>query len=221
MVNKVNVKIGDKYNKLTIIEDLGYHTTTGGNKLRIMKCKCECGNIKNVLLNELRTGKTKSCGCYNLEKAGEHLSTHNLSGTRLYSIWKDMKKRCFNKNTTNYDDYGGRGITVCEEWASDYKQFHDWSINNGYNDKLSIDRIDVNGNYEPNNCRWVTSKVQNSNTRKQKEFIAISPEGKSYTHKVISQFAELHNLERRQISDCLNGKQKSHRGWTFKRLEVK
>lgn len=218
-MNKINVKIGDKYNKLTIIEDIGYHVTSGGNKLRLMKCECECGNKVEVTLNQLRSNKTVSCGCFNLEKAGKHFIKHNLSNTRIYRIWKDMLRRCNNPNRRNYKDYGGRGIEVCKEWSDDFMNFYSWSIDNGYNDGLTIERVNVNRNYEPDNCEWITSFQQKSNTRKQKEFLAISPDGKEYTVKVQTHFAVEHGLDRRQIGDCLRGRQKTHKGWRFTYIE--
>lgn len=90
---------------------------------------------------------------------------HGKKNTRLYRIWLQMKNRCFNIRTNRYKDYGGRGITVCDEWKNDFTKFYDWSILNGYQENLTIDRIDNDGNYEPSNCRWVTVKIQNRNSR--------------------------------------------------------
>ena len=90
---------------------------------------------------------------------------HGLKKTRLYGIWLQIKNRCFNSNTGRYKDYGGRGITMCEEWRNNFQTFYDWSMSHGYSDELTIDRIDNNGNYEPSNCRWVTVKIQNRNAR--------------------------------------------------------
>lgn len=217
-MRKIEIHKGDRYNRLSIIEEVESEFTSGGNKKRMVKAECECGTVKTYQLNELRTGKTKSCGCYNLEKIKQRRTSHGDSGTRLYKIWKDMRKRCNNPNSTNYNNYGGRGIKVCEEWFI-YESFKNWSLINGYSDKLSIDRIDVNGDYEPLNCRWVTVKEQNINTRRQRKFLAISPSGETFEHNVIKVFAEEHGLNHKSISECLRGRTKSHRGWYFKRLD--
>lgn len=131
-------------------------------------CRCECGTEREVLSQFLLNGQSKSCGCLNREKASERMKkmskTHGLSKTRLYSIWKNIHSRCLNKNNPGYQNYGGRGITLCDEWH-DYKNFYQWSMSNGYKDDLTIDRIDVNGSYEPSNCRWTSKKMQGNNKR--------------------------------------------------------
>jgi len=129
-------------------------------------CQCECGNIKIVHGNSLRKGLSASCGCLGHENAAKARRKHGDAGKRLYGIWKSMIARCEgnlreSKTKTNYKD---RGIRVCQEWH-DYKVFKEWALKNGYQDNLSIDRIDVNGNYEPSNCRWVNIKTQNNNSR--------------------------------------------------------
>ena len=129
-------------------------------------CECDCGNITTVLTEALKSGHTKSCGCLGKEKRLEANKTHNLTNNRIYSIWHGIKARCFNNNEKAYKNYGERGITLCEEWKNNFMTFYNWSINNGYQDNLTIDRINVNGNYEPNNCRWVNQKQQSRNMRK-------------------------------------------------------
>jgi len=133
-------------------------------------CKCSCGNIVTIRNDALTSGKTQSCGCITKEiaKTGINRRKHGLWGTRLHRIWGAMKTRCFNKNFARYKDYGGRGITVCDEWKNNFDAFYDWAMAHGYSDELSIDRIDVNGNYEPLNCRWSTIQEQNVNKRNSK-----------------------------------------------------
>jgi hypothetical protein len=132
----------------------------------IWKCACDCGNETNVRSDSLLSGHTRSCGCLIATVATKHGMRH----TRLYRIWGLMKSRCFNPNRDNFASYGGRGITVCEEWINDFPVFRDWALSNGYNDGLSIDRIDNDGNYEASNCRWVSPKVQCNNRRNNKFF---------------------------------------------------
>lgn len=133
-------------------------------------CKCDCGIEKEIIACRLHT--VKSCGCLEKENK-EHLSkctrTHGMTETRLYSVWCGIKDRCFNQNVEHYDRYGGRGITMCNEWRNSFEAFRDWAYSTGYDDKLSgkeqsIDRINVDGNYCPENCRWVTQKQQMRNT---------------------------------------------------------
>lgn len=125
-------------------------------------CQCECGNIATVRGNSLTRGNTKSCGCLVYESKN---IKHGMKHTRLYRIWSNMKGRCCTSTNHAYDRYGGRGISVCQEWMSDFKTFYEWAMSSGYSENLSIDRIDVNGNYEPSNCRWATPKEQSDNKR--------------------------------------------------------
>ncbi len=139
------------------------------NKKVMWECLCDCGNLKIISGHNLRLGITKSCGCLQKETVGEQSriinKKHGFSRTKLYGIWKGMRQRCYNKRSIKYKDYGGRGISICDEWMKDFINFREWAIKNGYKENLSIDRKDVNGNYEPSNCRWATAKQQVRNTR--------------------------------------------------------
>ena len=149
-------------------------------KKRYWKCKCDCGNYTIVCASQLLSGKTKSCGCLRKQIARENAikthTTHHFTQTRLYDIWRSMKKRCYLKTHMHYSSYGARGIKICEEWKNDFISFYNWAMENGYRDDLTIDRIDVNGNYEPNNCRWATIKQQQNNKRNN---IFLTYEGKT------------------------------------------
>lgn len=129
---------------------------------RFWKCICSCGNEVVVEQGNLKQGLTTSCGCARKKKH----TIHNFSNTRIYRIWNGMKSRCYNPNTPDYQYYGLKGISVCEEWLNDFLTFHEWSLKNGYSENLTIDRINPFRNYEPSNCRWVDRKEQAKNTRK-------------------------------------------------------
>lgn len=132
-------------------------------------CQCSCGNTKVISGNSLQQGRTKSCGCLDKEAHVQrpNRTDHGFSHHRLYRIWKAMKNRCLNPNSPDYQKYyGGRGITICDSWKNNFWRFYNWTILNGYNDNLSIDRIDPNGNYEPSNCRWATPEEQRRNQRR-------------------------------------------------------
>ena len=131
-------------------------------------CQCDCGNKKEVSTQSLKSGKVQSCGCLHKEMLINRLTTHGKTKTRIYRIWSRMKASCSNPNVIGYKNYGGRGITVCCEWRNNFMSFYNWAIANGYSDELTIDRIDVNGNYEPSNCKWSTKKEQANNMRTNK-----------------------------------------------------
>lgn len=126
-------------------------------------CRCDCGKEKSVLRRSLISGNSKGCGCDRGENMAKVNTVHGMCNTRLYNIWKNMRKRCHSENSTSYKNYGGRGIFVCEEWRYSFENFKDWALENGYADDLTIDRVDVNGGYCPENCRWTTYKVQGRN----------------------------------------------------------
>lgn len=164
MLSKLNL-LGQRFGNLTVIERL-----PSKNHRTMWCCLCDCGNIITVRGSHLSSGHTKSCGCYQKEQASKSSIKHGKSNTRLFHIWIGMKKRCYNKNCKSYKDYGARGIEICDEWLNNFESFYNWANNNGYTNTLTIDRIDVNGNYEPNNCRWATQIQQVRNSRHNRYF---------------------------------------------------
>lgn len=169
---------GQKYNKLLIVERRGSDQL--GHTLWL--CKCDCGNYKICRGDKVKTGGIKSCGCNNRQ------SSHGLCNHRLYTIFSRMKDRCYNKNASNYKYYGARGIKICDDWLTDFIRFYAWSMENGYKGNLTIDRIDVNGNYEPDNCRWVTHLEQQHNKTNS---VILDYNGKSLC---ISEWAQVLNI---------------------------
>lgn len=159
--------IGQKNNFLTVTG-----LTRNKRKEKRFICKCDCGKITHVNPNNWETGVVKSCGCMAVELMRKALKKENpLNSRRTYRIWKGMKQRCYNPRTDNYMDYGGRGICICSQWLDSYKEFEAWAFSHGYSNELSIDRINVNGNYEPSNCRWATDEIQMKNRRPIDEWI--------------------------------------------------
>lgn len=160
-MSKINDLTGKKFGRLKVVRYYG----SNKNGRALWLCQCECGNTKVIVGNSLINKATISCGCYNKEHSKNIHTKHNMSYSKIYKVWNGMKTRCYNKNFLYYCNYGGRGIKICDEWKNDFSKFYEWAINNGYKEGLTIDRINNDGNYEPNNCRWVTRAEQNRNKR--------------------------------------------------------
>lgn len=154
--------IGEKYGRLAVLEFAGVYQSPS-RPHRLYKCKCECGNVTIVRLNTLRSGNTRSCGCLLSEKSRERSIKHGLRHTKEYICWMRMKDRCFNKNSKDYKNYGGRGISVCDEWKNDFEQFYKDMGEKPAN--TSIERIDNNKGYSKDNCKWDNSFNQCRNKR--------------------------------------------------------
>ena len=151
---------GQRFERLKVIKEVG--RSSGGHVQWL--CECDCGKTTVVASNNLRQGKIVSCGCNKREKA----TKHEQWGTRIYRTWSNMVQRCTNPNSKFYKLYGGRGITVCQEWTEDFKAFYDWAMANGYQEELQIDRIDNDKGYSPDNCRWITHAQNCNNMQKNK-----------------------------------------------------
>ena len=198
--------IGQKFGRLTVISKAEKHIQPSGQRKTCWLCKCDCGNEIIIKGSDLKSGHTQSCGCLRIEK----ITKHSLFGTRIYTIWHNIKHRCYNSKDSNYKNYGGRGIKICEEWKNDFKAFYDWAINNGYNEsakrgECTIDRIDVYGNYEPSNCRFVNIKVQQNN-KTNNHLITYNGE----THN-ISEWSKILNIKFSTLLARLN------RGWSVEK----
>lgn len=195
MAKRIDIT-GMKFGRLTVMD---YHHTNA-SQYACWRCRCDCGKVVVVPGKSLRTGNTKSCGCLNIDAATERIisfnTAHSGAHTRLFRIWSSIKTRCENPNAINYKDYGGRGIKLCEEWHT-FELFRDWALANGYADNLSIDRIDVDGIYEPSNCRWATNSEQ-ANNRRTNRIIEFNGE-----KKTLKQWAETLGISGEALSKRL------------------
>lgn len=185
---------GQKFGKLTTLYRLYNYHKRGTHWL----CVCECGRFVIITMQNLK--KVRSC----IKCRKPSNIKHNKVHTRLYEIYQGMKQRCYNKNAPAYKNYGGRGIVMCDEWCNDFMLFHDWAINNDYRDSLSIDRIDVNGNYEPDNCRWADKQTQNINTRRELYGIVL------HEYNSLEYFSLKYNVPRQLIRQRF-----IQYGWSF------
>ena len=169
---------------------------------RYILCKCDCGTEKSINLHSLLNGCSNSCGCLRREYIASKNFKHGFANRnneleRIYCIWSGMKKRCYSETDPGYKNYGGRGITICDEWKDNYPAFREWSISNGYSDELSIDRIDNDKGYAPDNCRWTTAKVQGNNTRVNHR---VTYKGETHT---LSEWSDITGIDDNRIGQRL------------------
>ena len=194
--------VGQKFGRLTVIDEA---SDSRHEKNRHVKwlCECECGNLVSVQSNSLHNGTTLSCGCYHSDRVIETHTKHGLCYDRINRIYKAMHQRCENPKAFRYDRYGGRGIKVCDEWSGEkgFENFYAWSSQNGYSEDLSIDRIDNNKGYSPNNCRWVDHETQDNN-KSTNHYVTYNGETKT-----LSQWGRAMGLKKSTIQGRL------HRGW--------
>ena len=165
---------GQRFGYLTALSRVG----SNAQGIALWLCECDCGNRKIVSGSKLREGAVKSCGCMTKKLIAISLGreAHGCSNDRLYNVWRTMKARCDNPNNEKYPDYGGRGIKVCEEWHESFSSFRKWALENGYDyaaprGACTIDRVDVDGDYEPSNCRWTDAKTQSNNQRPRTKIV--------------------------------------------------
>lgn len=203
---KYHLEIGDRLNRWTII-DKADPFIYGGNDVRIRwLCRCDCGTEREVLQCSLINGKSKSCGCMRIENANNANVTHHMSRSRIYSVYRSMIQRCYNETNNDYHNYGGRGIEVCDEWRCNFEAFAAWAYEHGYSDmakkySISLDRIDNDGNYSPENCRFTTYSVQGNNTRRNRYIVA---NGEKHT---VAEWSRIQGVSPSRIRGRMN------RGW--------
>lgn len=202
-------KVGTKHNKLSFIAVDDVKSKEKGRLYYVLRC--DCGNIVSVRKDLWESGNTKACGCL----YQTHGQAKKGSRTRIYNIYHGMKKRCYNKASKSYLWYGARGITVCDEWLNDFTVFYDWAISNGYADNLTIERKDNNKDYSPENCCWVTMEQQHKNTRKTTPVRIVETNEVFLT---ISECAKAIDGFGGNISNCLNGKAKTYKGYHYENL---
>lgn len=195
--------VGNKYGYLTVIDRV--NNARSGHSRWLYKCIC--GNMVEVLKNNLKNGNVKSCGCMHGKLSSDSHKSHGYSYSRLYRIYYSMRARCYNPNHRAYEEYGGRGITICDECMGDngFIAFRDWAESNGYNDNLSIDRKDNNKGYFPGNCKWSTDKEQLNNRRDNH---LITYKGKTHT---ASEWGDITGVGRDNIYCRLQ------KGWSIER----
>lgn len=172
---------GEVFGRYTVLGPAEPHITPNGAKAKMWHCRCACGTEKDVYESNLLHSKNQSCGCYTLDR----LTKHGMTGTKLYGVWQGMIRRCTYKKHIDYEWYQSKGISVCDEWGKNFLNFYDWSMTHGYEEGLTLDRIDNNKGYCPENCRWVTPKEQANNRSTN---INITYNGETKTLKQWAEF---------------------------------
>ena len=198
--------IGKRFGRLTVVEEAGRDK----HRSILWKCKCDCGGESIVRTHNLRCGNSTSCGCLHREKTKMINYKTGQYKSRIYHTWINMKTRCHTPTAWEYKNYGARGIVICDEWRNDFKAFYNWAMENGYTDELTIDRIDNDGNYCPENCRWVDRVTQNRNQRNTR---LITYNGET---KHLFDWADEFGINRNTLAGRL------YRGWSIERaLNIK
>lgn len=185
---------GKRFGRLVAIKRGEDELRKDGRHNSTFICQCDCGNIVRVVSSRLKSGNTQSCGCLHKQKTSEINKSHGMRNTRIYGIWCRMKQRCYNPNSIDYKEYGGRGISVAEEWKNSFENFMEWSMISGYSDNLTIDRKDNERGYSPDNCQWVSRSIQSNNKRNNRK---ISFNGKIQN---ISEWAKETGISRATIA---------------------
>lgn len=193
-----NNLVGKRFERLKVIEKVKGKILKSGFEQQTYKCICDCGNETIVSYSALMTGNTKSCGCLFKEDLIDRNTTHGMSSTKLYDVWKGMFQRCYNKYNKSYRYYGGKGIRICDEWKNDFQVFYEWAQLSGYKEGLEIDRIDGKGNYEPGNCKWSTRTEQMNNVSDNKIW---EVNGVSHTQ---AEWSKLFDIDQDLVSGRLN-----------------
>lgn len=187
---------GSRFGRLVVIRRGEDYVSPKGYVAVNWVCQCDCGNQTVVRGCNLKSGASTSCGCERVDHPNRR--THGQKNTRLYQTWKGMKDRCYRENNASWPEYGGRGITVCDEWRDSFEAFYDWSMKNGYNDSLTIDRVDNDAGYGPDNCRWVDTVSQQNNKRNNH---IIEFNGERHT---MAEWSRISGVEYHKLKDRIN-----------------
>lgn len=198
---------GNRYGQLTVLEYVPSEKPGS-----YYKCICDCGNVIIAAAGNLKRGNTKTCGDRKIHHAKNYY--HGLSNSRIFKCWAAMISRCCSSSDKRYKNYGQRGIKVCDEWKgkTGFMAFYTWAIENGYQEDLTIDRIDVNGNYEPGNCRWITNKEQQNNRR---DTVYLEHDGEKHS---LAEWCEIYNLPYRLVHKRYSYYKKGNREILFEKI---